>query len=728
MSIRSKFLAMIAFFTLATAVLGVGRAWYSIHRNTEELTAKQAQLALQFDLAIRRYVQNVLRPLMEQRLGSDEFVPEAMSTSYVAREVFEQVRQEFPEYLIKFSSDNPRNPSNRAGPAEQKIINYFRQHPEATQWSGPIQVDGREYFVQCIPRRMEPNCLRCHGRPEDAPASLTARYGAEAGFHQTAGRVTALDTVGIPMDELRAAINSEAWTQLSAFGLGLAGLSGAFVVAFRLLIGKRLQTITRHFQHAAAQSEQTPLASVRVTGNDEISVLATTFNALADRLQRVHDSLEKRVSERTAELELEIAERRRVEEALARAKEGAEAASRAKSEFLANMSHEIRTPMTAILGYIDILTQSCAHRCPFPRDEIGDPLRVISQNATHLLQIIDDILDLSKIEAGKLVLENVTCSPTQIVTEVASLMQLRATEKGLALKVTCDGSVPSAIQSDPTRLRQILMNIVGNAIKFTEVGEIRIHTRWIPTGEEGSELQICVSDTGIGIAQHLIARLFTPFTQADSSNRRQFGGTGLGLSIRKRLAQLLGGDITAESVLGEGSRFAVTIPVGPPRKLSFNASSGIAAQAPPRSTSPATELPAGLLNNCRLLLVEDGPDNQRLIAFLLRKAGAEVIVAENGAVAVDLILGDHDGARVFDAVIMDMQMPVMDGYEATRQLRVAGWNHPIIALTAHAMPEDRQRCLDAGCDDYLTKPIDRVRLISTIARFVGRTALSTAAE
>ena len=257
----------------------------------------------------------------------------------------------------------------------------------------------------------------------------------------------------------------------------------------------------------------------------------------------------------------DITERRLAEIQLAKSQQAAEAANQAKSAFLANMSHEIRTPMTAIMGYLELLSEGCARRCPFTQSEVGNPLDVISQNAKHLLQLIDDILDLSKIEAGKLEIEHTTCSTCGILAEVVSLMRVRAAAKGLTLDVECAGPIPESIQSDPTRLRQILLNVVGNAVKFTEVGGVRLVVG-LADSPRGPVLQMKVIDTGIGMSKETQGGLFQPFTQADVSTSRKYGGTGLGLTICKRLAELLGGDITVESELGKGSTFTVTVPTG----------------------------------------------------------------------------------------------------------------------------------------------------------------------
>ncbi len=423
------------------------------------------------------------------------------------------------------------------------------------------------------------------------------------------------------------------------------------------------------------------------------------------------------------ELYNEVQQRRQAEEELTQqavvlqeANAAAVAATRAKSEFLANMSHEIRTPMTAILGFAELLLDEVESNSVLP-DRI-EAIRTIQRNGNHLLELIKDILDLSKIEAGKLTIEQIRCSPREILTEVAGLMQIRADAKGLPLEIECAGSIPVSIRSDPRRLRQILINLLGNAIKFTETGKVRVVASSVREFSGPSMLRFDIIDTGIGISATTISELFQPFNQGDSSATRRFGGTGLGLTISKRLAETLGGNIRVESVPGQGSTFSLTIAVGNIEEIPL-LERPAGAIDPTARRSCETNV-AAIHLDCRILLAEDGPDNQRLITFLLKKAGAEVTVVENGRHALEQALAAWKHGRAFDVILMDMQMPVMDGYTAVRTLREHGYGGPIISLTAHAMAEDRQLCLNAGCDDYVTKPIDRQTLLASVARWIVR--------
>ncbi|MFO0829342.1 MAG: ATP-binding protein [Phycisphaerales bacterium] len=387
------------------------------------------------------------------------------------------------------------------------------------------------------------------------------------------------------------------------------------------------------------------------------------------------------------------------------ASQAAEAANRAKSEFLANMSHEIRTPMAAILGFADLLLDP-----NHTMSDRTDHLQTIRRNGEHLLAVINDILDISKVEAGKLSVERVPTDPVEIVEDVLSLMQVRASAKCLALQAKWDFPLPRRIRTDPVRLRQVLVNLVGNALKFTSKGAVTIHVR---CDRENEAMRFAVIDTGIGIKQSDIEKLFHPFAQADTSMTRKFGGTGLGLAISKRLVDLLGGEITVRSEPDNGSTFTASIATGPLAAAQFAESeSDLHANADgEREAAPADAEEPPL--DARILLAEDGPDNQRLISFLLRRAGATVDIVENGELAVRAAL-----ASSYDIVFMDMQMPVLDGYSATSLLRQKGYRKPVIALTAHAMGDDRAKCLAAGCDDYATKPVDKRVLLATARRWL----------
>lgn len=399
-----------------------------------------------------------------------------------------------------------------------------------------------------------------------------------------------------------------------------------------------------------------------------------------------------------------ITERIRAEK-LRIAKEAADEANRAKSAFLANMSHEIRTPLGAVMGFSQLICN----------DNVSDKDKVvysdaIKRNGELLLNIINDILDISKVEAGKIEIESIETPLRQVIHDVASLLELRSVEKGLTLTVAVDPSTPSIIHTDPMRLKQILINIIGNAIKFTEKGNVDINVQ--QETENGKALLVfIVKDTGAGINSEEVKKLFSPFGQADISTTRKYGGTGLGLVLSKKLANLLGGDVElVKSEANVGSTFKISINPGVAcekkavdRKIKSKEFSD--------ASNPDTE--EQILGGLNILLAEDVPDNQILLSHYLKDAGGVVTIASNGDEAIQKAKG-----KEFDIILMDLQMPVKDGFEATSELRKHGYVKPILALTAHAMKEDRRRCLSAGFDDHIIKPVDPVTLLQKIARHV----------
>jgi signal transduction histidine kinase/ActR/RegA family two-component response regulator len=397
-----------------------------------------------------------------------------------------------------------------------------------------------------------------------------------------------------------------------------------------------------------------------------------------------------------------------------RAAAAAELASHAKSEFLANMSHEIRTPLTAVLGFAETLLDPTIS----PSERL-DAVNTIKRNGENLLAIINDLLDLSRIEAGTLEVKHEVCSIFKVVAEVQSTMHGRAHAKNLTFDVDYIGELPATIQTDAARLRQILVNLVANAVKFTDIGGVRLVVQFSESGLEPL-MTFEVIDTGVGISPEALGRLFTPYVAIESVPQSLLEGTGLGMTISKRLANLLGGDLTVESTPDLGSVFRLSVATGPLDgvEMVFGQEQAIIVKRGDQA------LQAGDLERkrlaARLLLAEDGPDNQRLISLLLTKAGAEVDLATDGEQAKQMVERAVGEGRPYDVIIMDMEMPRMDGYTATSLLRASGYSGPILALTAYAMAGDREKCLKAGCDDYISKPVDRIKLIDTITTWLGK--------
>lgn len=405
----------------------------------------------------------------------------------------------------------------------------------------------------------------------------------------------------------------------------------------------------------------------------------------------------------------DITPRWKLQQELVDAKLEADSSNKAKSTFLANMSHEIRTPLGVITGYSDIL---------MAMEEEGSEkwsiIRQLKVNSSHLMQVIDDILDLSKIEAGKMDLSLISCSPWQLVLEAHESLQVKAKEKGIHVHVNSVGLLPCQALIDPTRVRQILINLLSNAIKFTEARGrvfVEISARTEPNIRDRADLIFRVKDEGIGMTEPQLRELFKPFQQADSTTSRRFGGTGLGLSIIHKLIQIMDGKIEVESSPGNGTTFITSIPC----RLSFPNQTWIDPQIQPSVAQLKSDSKtlAALKAEGKLLLAEDNPDNQKIILFHLKNSGLKIEVANNGLEAKQKALADS-----FDLILMDMQMPLCDGYAATAHLRQAGYSAPIIALTANAMKHDREKCISAGCSEYLSKPISPDLLIKTIKKYL----------
>ena len=441
---------------------------------------------------------------------------------------------------------------------------------------------------------------------------------------------------------------------------------------------------------------------IEVESSDEFGLLAASFKKMTEDLKETTTSID--------ELNKEIAERKRAEEALKEAKERADLlareaqeASKAKSEFLANMSHGIRTPMNAIIGFSQILAE----------EELTDEQKgyadIIQDSGKDLLNLIDDILDLSRVEAGKIDIEIIDCSLTKLLAAIESLVRPEIKVKGLDFEVVAGDGLPAQIRTDPTRLRQCLLNLINNAIKFTEQGHVYVNVS-LHQIDDKPFIRFDVEDTGIGIPEDKQAAVFESFTQVDGSSTRKFGGTGLGLTITKQLAGLLGGEVTVASEVGKGSVFSLTIPAGlDVTKQPFLDRHNIVAHLDTEQDKPEQAEFSG-----HVLVAEDSKTNQKLIKSLLARLGLDVTTAENGKEAVDKALTTR-----FDLIFMDIQMPKMNGYKATKMLRKKGITTPIVALTAYAMKGDDAKCIEAGCDDYMSKPIDPENLQQVLGKYVS---------
>lgn len=495
----------------------------------------------------------------------------------------------------------------------------------------------------------------------------------------------------------REVMNLGIWTALTGMILiAIIGILIGHVLTRKLEV---LKTVAHNFSKGYLGTR------TGFDGKDEVAIVGHTFDEMAEKvaeqmneLYKARELLEQRVKERTVEL--------------ASARDEAVQATRSKSAFLANMSHEIRTPLTAIIGFTESLQEN-----GLPDAERVEYLDIIYRSSKHLLQLINDILDLTKIEADKLSVELLKINPVGIIAEVESLVHMLAEAKGLCITIEYETMVPELINSDPVRLKQILINLCNNAVKFTQQGGVTIHIRYDVKQEQ---LAIEVIDTGIGLSEEQIGNLFQAFSQADSSTTRKYGGTGLGLHLSRQLANKLGGDITVNSTPGIGSCFCLSIPAGPLDGARLVDPSSLQKQTPEHQAVFKVKS----LRHTRILLAEDNEDNQRYISTLLKATGASFDIAQNGLEAVNMAMTGG-----YDLILMDMQMPEMNGLDATGKLRAAGYDKPVIALTANYTRSDVETYLAGGCDAHVTKPIERKVFFDTIGRYLKQDAtMNTAAD
>jgi len=484
-------------------------------------------------------------------------------------------------------------------------------------------------------------------------------------------------TIGIAVEPWRAQLRERSMQTLAQNIGAFALITTVLMLLLRSWLGRPLRDLDESAQRIATGDLA---ATVPTTGVGELRRLAFTLEGMRCNLQESHASLQAQ-NKRLVELD------------------------HMKDEFLANTSHEIRTPLGQILAGIELLPEASAHE----REEL---VTGMSRNGKHLLFLINQILDFSKLQAGNLQVQTQDVALRPLLEDVLACATPEAKVKNLNCMLRMGHDAPAAAVADPMRLRQVLVNLIGNAIKFTSKGGVRVRVSRARSTPD--QLRITVTDSGPGIAREAQARLFQPFQQGDASLTRQHGGTGLGLVISRQLARAMGGDIQLRSRPGKGTRLTVTLHCGKsPAELPAPTTTTIMTQSRPTAPTAAESSDAP---KPRILLVDDAADNRRLLSAILRKTGADVETAENGALGCDAVQNADRGGTPFDLVIMDIMMPVLDGQQAARRLRDDGCKLPLIALTAHATEHDKKTCLEAGFDDYATKPISRAQLTQLLKR------------
>ncbi len=533
-SISIRFLVIVGVIVSLFSGFLLYCSWSDNHSQMNELLAKQSELALQFDLAIREYVEETIRPFAEQHVDQDEFIPETMSTSFVARSIFEKVHKKFPDYVIKFSSDDPRNPNNQAGPEELEIIQYFKDNPKAEDWAGQIHLNGKPHLVQFSARRMKESCLRCHGDPRDAPQALLELYGNKAGFHRPVGDVIALDTVAIPVDKYRYAAFARTVRHSAVVLVALGVLLVAVYYTFQILVTRRLAIISRHFSNAIGNENKSTITPISYHVNDEIGDLVRAFNEMARDLEKKTTSVKN--------LHKEITERKKAECKQDELIKKVDTMNKELKDFASIVSHDLKAPLRGIKTLANWILSDCADKLG---DEANEQLNLLLERVERMYNLIEGILQYSR--AGRAEGKRAQINLNDFVPEIINMV---VPPENITVAIEDDLPV---IECEEIHVMQIFQNLLSNAIKYMDKPQGKIQVGCV---EQDGFWKFSVADNGPGIDEKYFERIFKIFQALPTSP--DFTGTGVGLTVTKKLVELYNGRIWVESKVGKGSTFFFT--------------------------------------------------------------------------------------------------------------------------------------------------------------------------
>ncbi|PSB04015.1 c-type heme family protein [Merismopedia glauca] len=702
LKLGTKFSLLLTIAFVAALLLSGIVLSQTIQRRAEADITTRAEILARTINSVREYTSQNIQPLLAAKLTTEpQFIRETVP-AFSAREVFNRFRDrpEYSDFFYKEAAPNPTNPSDRADEFEAELVEKFRSQPELTKLDGYRQKDGKWLFFVTRPLTLNrPSCLECHSSPKLAPRSMIATYGTTGGFGWKLNQVIAAQTIYVPVDEVI--------TQSQKYLVLVMGIFVAIFVPVMWLLNrwlkhmviwpiKQLTKMTRKVGAGNLATEQINVFDSRkilkvTRRDDESGELARAFQHMAYEVATREENLSQAVEHRTAQLMAAMQEAEF-------AKSKAEVANQTKSLFLSNMSHELRTPMNAILGFTQLMVRQGSLN---PQQQ--GYLDTISRSGEHLLKLIDDVLEMSKIEAGKTTLNENIFDLYGLLKWLQQLLILKSESKGLELIIEQTSDLPHYIYTDESKLRQVLVNLLNNAIKFTHTGRVTLRAQKLPQTSP-PRLQFEVEDTGVGIAPSELERLFQPFVQTEAGRQSQ-EGTGLGLAISRKFVELMQGEITVSSTLGRGTifKFQIQVKMGEGEAI---------------ATPALNQQVIGLENpdrTYRILIAEDKPENRQLLVELLTPVGFDVREATNGQEAIALC--ENWSPHL---IWMDLRMPVVNGYEAAKRIKSTIAQAPvIIALTGSAFEEDRLIALQNGCDDFVRKPFPTEIIFTKMAEYLG---------